>query len=170
MAVSVFIVPFLLIFLLLYSKKKKVNAYKAFVSGAQNSISLSMDIFPFLIAIFVAVNLFRESGLIFYLSSFLSPVFSFLGIPKELCELVLIRPFSGSASLAILEEIYDSFGADSYVSRCASTIMGSSETVFYIATIYFSQTKAKRLIYAIPVSLFCTFVGAILSCLVCRAM
>ena len=116
------------------------------------------------------MDLFRERGLIFYLSSFLSPVFSFLGIPKELCELVLIRPFSGSASLAILEEIYDSFGADSYVSRCASTIMGSSETVFYIATIYFSQTKAKRLMYAIPVALFCTFVGAIISCLVCRAM
>lgn len=168
MAISVYIVPVLLILLMLYSKKKKVNAYKAFVDGAKNSISLSLDILPFLVAIFVAINLFRESGLVSYLSQLLSPILLFLGIPSELCELILIRPFSGSASLAIVENIYNSFGPDCYISRCASTIMGSSETVFYIATLYFSQTKAKKLLYAIPVALLCTFVGAIISCLVCK--
>lgn len=168
MQISVFIVPILLILLLLYAKKQKVNAYAAFVDGAKNSINLSLNIFPFLVTIFVAINLFRESGVLNYLTPILSPVFSFFKIPSELCELVLIRPFSGSASLAVLENIYENFGADSYVSRCASTIMGSSETVFYIATIYFSQTKAKRLLYAIPVALFCTFLGAVVSCLVCK--
>ena len=170
MAISVFVVPILLIMLFLYARKKKVNSYMAFVEGAKSSINLSVNIFPFLVAIFVAVNLFRESGLLFFLEQIFSPIFSVFGIPKELCELVLIRPFSGSASLAVLENIYENFGADSYVARCASTIMGSSETVFYVATIYFSQTKAKRLLYAIPVALFCTFVGSIISCLVCRVM
>ena len=168
MAISVFIVPFLLILLLLYAKKKKVNAYASFVEGAKSSINLSLSIFPFLVAIFVAVNLFRESGILNYLQPVISPILTFFGIPDELCELILIRPFSGSASLAIVENIYLSFGADSYVSRCASTIMGSSETVFYIATIYFSQTKAKKLLYAIPVALLCTFLGAIVSCLMCK--
>lgn len=170
MTISVFIIPILLVLLLLYAKKKKVNSYKAFVDGAKSSLELSKDIFPFLVAIFVAVNVFRESGLLQYLTTILSPVFLFFQIPQQLCELVLIRPFSGSASLAILENLYETFGADSYVSRCASTIMGSSETVFYVATIYFSQTKAKKLLYAIPVSLLCTFVGAIISCLVCKIM
>ncbi len=170
MNIGVFVVPVLLIILLLYSKKKKINSYKAFIDGAKSSLTLSKDIFPFLVAIFVAVNVFRESGLLEYLTKILSPMFLFFQIPQELCELVLIRPFSGSASLAILENLYETFGADSYVARCASTIMGSSETVFYVATIYFSQTKAKRLMYAIPVSLLCTFVGAILSCLVCKVM
>ena len=170
MQISVFIIPIFLILLLLHAKRKKVNAYVSFVEGAKSSIDLSKDIFPFLIAIFVAVNLFRESGLILCLSNFLSPVLKLFGIPHELCELIFIRPFSGSASLAILENIFSQFGPDSYVSRCASTIMGSSETVFYIATIYFSQTKAKRLLYAIPVALLCTFVGAVISCLVCKIM
>ena len=170
MAVSVFIVPVLLILLLLYAKKKKVNAYASFVEGAKSSINLSLSIFPFLVAIFVAVNLFRESGILNYLQPVISPILIFFGIPDALCELILIRPFSGSASLTIVENIYLSFGADSYVSRCASTIMGSSETVFYIATIYFSQTKAKKLLYAIPVALLCTFLGAIVSCLMCKIL
>jgi len=168
MPLSVFIFPLILLFLLIYSKRKKVNAYSAFLNGAKNSLNLTLDIFPFLIAIFVAVNLFRISGLAEMLGNFFAPVFECLGIPKQLSNLVFIRPFSGSASIAITEEIYSEFGADSYISRCASTIMGSSETVFYIATIYFSQTKAKKLLYAIPVSLFCSFLGAIISCLLCK--
>lgn len=170
MNVSIFIIPIFLILLLIYARFKKVNSYMAFAGGAKSSINLSLNIFPFLVTIFVAINLFRESGLLNYLNIVLNPIFSFLGIPTELCELVLIRPFSGSASLAITENIYSSFGVDSYISRCASTIMGSSETVFYVATIYFSQTKAKKLLYAIPVALFCTFIGAIVSCLVCKIM
>lgn len=170
MEISVFIIPIFLILLLIYSRFKKVNSYMAFASGAKSSINLSLDIFPFLVTIFVAINLFRESGLLNYLNIALSPIFSFLGIPTELCELVLIRPFSGSASLAITEHLYSTFGVDSYISRCASVIMGSSETVFYIATIYFSQTKAKKLLYAIPIALFCTFVGAIFACLICRVI
>ena len=168
MQISAFIVPILLIMLLIFAKRKKVNSYKAFLSGAKQSLNLTVDIFPFLIAIFIAVNLFRVSGLAQSLGNLLAPVFNLLGIPPKLSNLVLIRPFSGSASLAITEEIYDEFGPDSYISRCASTIMGSSETVFYIATIYFSQTKAKKLLYAIPVSLFCTILGAIISCFLCK--
>ncbi len=170
MTISAFVVPILLITLLIYASIKKVNCYSSFVDGAKSAINLSFDIFPFLVAIFLAVELFRVCGLAEMLAQFLSPVFEFVGIPKELSNLVMIRPFSGSASLAICEEIFETFGPDSYVSRCASVIVGSSETVFYIATIYFSKTKAKKLLYAIPIALLCTIVGAIFSCWICKVI
>lgn len=170
MTLSAFVVPCLLIVLMMFAFKKKVNSYSCFVNGAKGAFNLSLDIFPFLVAIFVAVELFNECGLAEILSNFLAPVFEFVGIPANLSKLVLLRPFSGSASLALCEEIFNEFGPDSYISRCASTIMGSSETVFYVATIYFSGTKAKKLLYAVPVALFCTIVGAIFSCFVCKIL
>ena len=170
MTVSALIIPVLLILLLLYAWRKKVNAYGAFINGAKGSFDLCLDIFPFLVMIFVAVELFSTSGLAEYLGNFLAPAMNFVGIPTELTQLILIRPFSGSASLTLVEEIFTDYGADSYVARCASVIMGSSETVFYVATVYFSQTKTKRLVYAIPVALFCAIIGAIFSCWICKIM
>lgn len=170
MSLSAFIIPVLIILLLLYSWRKKVNAYGAFVKGAKGAVDLCVDVFPFLVAIFVAVELFKVSGLAAALGNLLAPGFSFLGTPHELAQLVLLRPFSGSASLALLEQIFSTYGADSYVARCASVIMGSSETVFYVATVYFSQTKTKKLFYAIPVALAVTIIGTIFSCLLCRIM
>lgn len=170
MSVSAFVIPVLLVMLLLYSSKKKVNAYSSFIDGAKGSVQLCLDIFPFLVAIFVAVELFKASGLADNLASLLSPVFNFVGIPNELSQLILLRPFSGSGSLALVQDIFETYGADSYISRCASVIMGSSETVFYVATVYFSQTKTKKLLYAIPVALFCTIIGAIFSCWICKIM
>ncbi len=168
MSLSVFVTPVLLILLLLYCAKKKVNTYTTFAGGAKEAMNLCLDILPFLVAIFVAIQLFNASGLTAILSNFLAPILEFVGIPKELTELMLIRPFSGTGSIAVLENIYADFGADSYVSRCASVIMGSSETVFYVATIYLSQTKAKRLLYAIPIALLCNIFAGIIGCLVCR--
>jgi len=168
MSISAFVIPVLLILLLLYAWRKKVNAYGAFANGAKGAFDLCLEIFPFLVTIFVVVELFSTSGLADYLANFLAPALNFVGIPTELTQLILIRPFSGSASLTLVEEIFTKYGADSYISRCASVIMGSSETVFYVSTVYFSQTKTKRLAYAIPVALLCTFVGAIFSCLICR--
>ena len=168
MTISAFIVPCLLIFLLFYAWRKKVNAYQSFTNGAKGAIDLCLNIFPFLVSIFVAVELFKESGLADSLAKLLSPIFNAVGIPNELNQLILLRPFSGSASLALVEDIFKTYGADSYIARCASVIMGSSETVFYVATVYFSQTKTKRLIYAIPVALLCTIVGAIFACMICK--
>lgn len=170
MSVSAFIIPILLILLLLYAWRKKVNAYGAFANGAKGAIDLCLDIFPFLVTIFVVVELFSTSGLAGHLADILAPALTFVGIPTELTQLILIRPFSGSASLTLVEDIFSNYGADSYISRCASVIMGSSETVFYVATVYFSQTKTKKLAYAIPVALLCTVVGAIFSCWICRIM
>ena len=118
----------------------------------------------------ISVALMRTSGLTDLLTKAVSPVFSFLGIPSEVCELVLLRPFTGSGSFALLNDIFAKYGADCYISRCACVIMGSSETVFYVATVYFSGTKVKKLLYAIPCALIASLVAAIVSCLLCKVM
>lgn len=165
---SVYIIPIFIIFLLLYASYKNLNTYNIFVNGAKGAVNLVIEIFPYIAAILICVALFRVSGLATILTNWVAPIFEFLGIPKEVAELVLLRPFTGSGSFAILNDILTTYGADSYISRCACTIMGSSETVFYVAAVYFSGTKTKKLLYAIPCALFASLVAAVLSCLICR--
>lgn len=156
--------------MLLYAGLKKMNTYNIFVNGAKGAVDLVISIFPYIVAIMIAVALLRVSGITDLLTKWLAPIFNFLGMPTEVTELVLLRPFTGSGSFALLSDIYAKYGADSYISRCASVIMGSSETVFYVASVYFSQTKVKKLLYAIPCALIASFVAAIISCLLCRVM
>ena len=165
---SEYVIPILIGILLLYSCIKRVNVYDCFTQGARSSFQLIVGIYPYISAIFIAVYLFRQSGASAMLAQWLSPAVSLLGIDPALIELIILKPLSGNGSLALLEEIYREYGSDSYVSRCASVLMSSSETTFYIVAVYFSSTHIKKLRYTIPVSLFCAFVGALLSCLVCR--
>lgn len=168
MSISVYILPILIILLLIYAVFKKVNVYKTFINGSKNAFELCLDIFPYIVAIMVAVALFRASGLCDIVIKIVSPVFNFLGIPSEVCELVLLRPFTGSGSFALLNDIYVKYGVDSYISRCASCILGSSETLFYVTTVYTSKTSIKKLGYAIPVGLMASVFGSVISCLICR--
>ena len=165
-----YVVPVILILTLVYGLFKRVNVYDSFVLGAKQSFNLSLSIFPYLAATFIMVNALRASGLDEYVTKFLSPPFALLGVPSEVVELLLLRPFSGSGSLALLSDVYKQYGVDSYVSRCASVIMGSSETVFYVASVYFAGTKVKRTGFAIPIALFCNLIGGVLACLLCRVM
>ncbi len=167
---SAYILPILFILLFIYCIYKRLNTYDHFVKGAKGAIKLVVDIFPFIASIMIAVALLRVSGITSWLTQLLSPIFNALGVPPELTELVLLRPFTGSGSYALLEDVLVTYGADSYISRCACVIMGCSETIFYVATVYFSQTKVKKLLYAIPVALLCSIVGTILACLLCRVI
>ena len=167
---SAYIVPIFIVLVLLYASYKNLNTYNIFVKGAKGTIDLVVSIFPYIVAIMISVALMRISGLTDLITKWLSPVFLALGIPPEVSELVLLRPFTGSGSFALLNDIFATYGADSYISRCACVIMGSSETVFYVATVYFSQTKVKKLLYAIPCALIASLVAAIVSCLLCRVM
>lgn len=167
---SKYILPVFIFLVIIIAFIKKVPVYDNFVKGSKESISLILSIFPYICAVLVAVELFSLSGLNAYLAKIMSPILTFLGIPEELCELLIIRPLSGNGSLAILEEIYKTHGADNYISRCASVIVGASETVFYVGTVYFSTTKVKKLRYAIPISLFACYFGAVMACLLCKFM
>ena len=165
-----YVVPILLIAVLVTGLVKRVNVYDSFVLGAKKSFNLSISIFPYLAAIFIMVNALHASGLDVYVTKFLAPPFKLLGVPSEVVQLVLLRPFSGSGSLAILTDVYKTYGVDSYVGRCASVIMGSSETVFYVASVYFAGTRVKRTGFAIPIALLCNLLGSVVACLLCKIM
>lgn len=164
------ILPILLIALFIYALVKKVNIYETFTSGVKNAFKMIYDIFPYVCAVLILVNLLQESGLIARLITVLQPVLAFLGVPSEVMPLIILKPFSGSGSLALLDDIYKTYGADSYVSRCASVIFGSSETTFYIAGVYFSLCKRKKLAKPIAISLFCSTVSSIFACFLCKIM
>jgi spore maturation protein B len=167
---TVYIMPVLFIFLLVFSLFKRVKVYDCFLDGATATMSLIKTIFPYIEAIFICIELFRISGFSAILSSWLATPLSYLGIPAEIAQLVMLVPLSGNGTVALLEQIILEHGPDSYIARCASVIAGGSETIFYIAAVYFSGCKAKKLRYAIPVSLFCTLFGTVLACALCRVM
>lgn len=163
-SVSDYIVPIIFFVVLLLSLFKRNDAYKGFIDGSKDAIDLVCNVFPYLVTVMIAVELFRQSGLAQIIAQFLAPIFSIIGIPSELTELMIIRPVSGAGAMAVLENIFTTYGADSFIGKCASVIYGSSETIFYISTIYFSGCKGKLKGYAIPVALACTFIGYIIGC------
>ena len=161
-------IPILIAFVLVYALIKGVDCYSGFVKGAKGALPLMASLLPFMIAMFVAVELFRNSGLSDYLCKFLAPVFRFIGVPPEVCELTLIRPFSSNAGYVLLRDIFSRYGVDSYIGKCASVIMGSSDTIFYVSSIYFATTKVKRTGLTIPIALLCNVACCILACFCCR--
>ena len=163
-----YIIPIILIILFIFCFVKNVNAYDHFINGAKGAIDLCINTFPYLVAIFCAVELFKISGVSDIVSNFLSPVFKFLGVPKELCNFMVLRPFSGSGSMAMLTELYQTYGPDSYISRCASIIISCTETVFYVVAIYFSSVNIKKLKGTVFLALLSTFIGSILACQICK--
>lgn len=167
---SSYIIPIFIIFTIIYACFKKINAYNSFVFGAKKSFDLILTSLPYLVAIFIALELFRESGLSTVLSKILTPIFSIFGIPPELNEMILIKPFSGCGSLAVLENIFIEYGADSYLARAGCCIAGSSEAIFYVTAVYFSKTDIKKFSYAIPVALISNFIGVIVACNICRIL
>ncbi len=167
---SKYFIPILFLIISITAVIKKVKPYEAFTNGAKSAIPFAVSVFPYLISIFVLTELFEISGLSNLITQFLSPLFSLLGVPKELTKLILIKPFSGNGSLAVLSEIYSTFGVDSYLARCASVIYGSSETVFYVATVYFAGAKTKKLTKPIIISLFASFVSCVFACFICKIL
>lgn len=165
---AAYIIPIFIIFVLIYSLFKKINAYDSFVDGGKQAVDLCINTFPYLVAIFAVVELLSISGLSALLSSLASPIFNLLGIPSELTEFLILRPFTGSGSIAMLSRLFSTYGPDSFISKCACVIMSSSETTFYVVAVYFSTIKVKKLRYVIPVCLLSAMIGAILSCAICR--
>lgn len=168
MKIAIYIVPALILTLLIYCIVKRINVYDAFVSGAKTAFPLVVSIFPYVAAIMLSYELFRESGLLNASIKFLSPVFKFLNVPTELIPLIILKPFSGSGSLAVLSEVYKTYGANSYIAIAASAVFGSSETIFYIAAVYYSKCKNKKATKAILISLFATFFSTVITCVITK--
>ncbi len=159
-----FIIPIFLIIVFILCAVKKVKVYDVFVDGAKESVPLVISLLPYIVAVLLISELFEVSGLSKIFIDILSPFFKILGIPKELIKLIIIKPFSGSGSLALLSEIIKAHGTSSYVSICACALYGSQETVFYISAVYFVKCKNKKATKGIVISLLATFIATILCC------
>lgn len=165
-----YILPCFILFAFITAFIKKVDLYQAFTAGINTVIPLLTSIFPYIATILIMSELMQASGLTDILTNLLSPIFNFLGIPKQLARLVLLKPFSGSGSMALLADIFEKYGPDHYISRCGACIYGSSETIFYISAVYFSECKNKRLKKPVLISLISTFISCIAACLLCKIM
>ncbi len=160
--------PALVGVLIVYALIKKVNVYKAFVDGAAGAVPQLVAILPYLAAMLGAISLLRESGAIDFMVRLIRPATDRLGISSELVPLIALRPFSGSASLALLKDTLTECGADSRVGRAASVLVGSTETVFYTTAVYFGAVGVTKTRHAIPAALISGAVGVIVGLLLVR--
>ena len=163
-----YIVPILLLLVSVVALRKKENAYDLMLSGVSDGLKLLASIVPALILLLTAVTMLRASGAVELLSRLLAPVFSLFGIPPETALLVLIRPLSGSAALAVGAELMAEHGVDSLIGRTAAVMLGSTETTFYTISVYFGAAGIKKTRYTVPAALFADFVGFFMASLTAR--
>ena len=154
-----YIVPLLLLLSSAVALHKKENCYDLMLRGAADGLNLLASILPALVLLLTAVHMLRASGAVELLSGFLAPVFSLFGIPPETAMLVLIRPISGSAALAVGADLMRQYGVDSEIGRTVAVMLGSTETTFYTISVYFGAAGIQKTRYTIPAALFADFVG-----------
>ncbi len=154
-----YVVPILLLLSSLLVLRKKENAYSLLLDGGAQGLKLLVSIVPALVMLLCAVTALRASGAMDILCNLLSPVFRIFGIPPETAMLVLVRPLSGSAALAVGAELMAQYGPDSMVGRTVAVMLGSTETTFYTISVYFGAAGIKNTRYTLPAALFADFVG-----------
>jgi len=163
-----YLVPALLFVASALALRKKENSYDLLLSGAAEGLRLLMTLIPALIALLCAVTMLRASGAIGLLSSWLAPAFRLFGIPPETAMLVLIRPISGSAALAVGAELMAQYGVDSQIGRTAAIMLGSTETTFYTVSVYFGAAGIKKTRYTVPAALIADLTGFVAAALTAR--
>jgi spore maturation protein SpmA len=169
-ALSPIAVPLVLTFFPLYAFGRGVPIYSEFIEGAKEGFQTALRIIPYLVAMLVAIAVFRESGALDFLKLLLGPIFAVLQIPNEMLPMVLMRPLSGSGSLAVLSDMIKQFGPDNLLTYTAATIYGSAETTFYVIAVYFGSVGITRIRHAIFAGLLADLAGAIAAVFVCRLL
>jgi spore maturation protein B len=160
---SIWFIPFIIGFILLYGTYKKVPTYETFVEGGKEGFSIAISIIPFLVGMLVAISVFRASGALDYVMLVLKPLFSLFHIPAEVVPLGLMRTISGTGALGMTSDLIASHGPDSFIGRLASTIQGSTDTTFYVLTVYFGAVGIKKMRYALKVGLLADLIGFLAS-------
>lgn len=163
---SSLMIPFLVLFILIYGIFKKQDVYNLFIEGAKESFSMITSLFPSMLAMILGVNIIVKSGFITYIFSFLSDILNVLKIPLSVLPMMLMRPISGSSALALLNNILETFGPDSFEGFLASLIQGSTDTTFYVLTLYFGSVGIKKIRYSLWAGLFADIVGIIISIMI----
>ncbi|MHB1610836.1 MAG: spore maturation protein [Sulfobacillus sp.] len=166
--ISVWAIPFLIGFIPLFGWLRGVKVYETFVEGADEGFKMAIRMIPFLVGILVALNIFQASGAFDAVIHFLSRPLGRIGVPSEVVPLILVRPLSGGAALGVTTGLLQHYGPDSFVGRVASTLQGSTDTTFYVITLYFGSIAVRRTRYALPVALIGDLAGFIAAILVCH--
>ena len=156
---SKIVIPVFIVFVVFYRFKKKINIYESFLEGAKEGLIISFNIFPSIIAMVFAINIFLDSNFVYDVLGFFSPLLKFINIPIEIMPMVILRPISGTASLAIMNDIFINYGPDSYIGRLASVLQGCTDTTIYVLALYFSSVGIKKIRYSLGVGLFADLVG-----------
>ncbi|GIN21007.1 MAG TPA: spore maturation protein [Bacillus bacterium] len=157
--ISLWIVPAIIAYILLYGTWKRVPTYESFVEGGKEGIKIAVSIIPFLVGMLVAITVFRASGALDFFIGLVKPVLDQVGVPAEVVPLAIIRPISGTAALGLMSDIISVHGPDSFIGRMASTIQGSTDTTFYVLTVYFGAVGIKKMGDAIKVGLAADLIG-----------
>jgi len=163
-------VPTVILLIIIYGIIEKNKVYDTFLEGAKEGVQVVVNIFPTLIGIFLAVGALRSSGILDLVVNLIKPVINILKIPAEIMPLAILRPISGSASMAVATDIMSKYGVDNLIGQIASTIMGSTETTFYTIALYTSAVGIKKIRYVLVAALVADVVGMLVSVAICRIM
>jgi spore maturation protein B len=165
---SIVAIPVIIFAFLVWGIFKRVKVYEAFVEGAKEGFTVAIRIIPYLVAMLVAIGIFRASGAMDFLTIALNPITSLIGFPAEALPMALMRPLSGSGSLGVMTELMKVHGPDSFIGVLASTMYGSSETTFYVLAIYFGSVNIKRIRHSLPAGLLADLAGMLGALFICR--
>lgn len=161
--VSLWLIPILIGSILVYGTLKQVPTYESFVEGGKEGIKIAVAIIPYLVGMLVAITVFRASGALDFLMEQIGPWLRTIGIPAEIVPLAIIRPISGTAALGMTSDLIATYGPDSFVGRLAAVLQGSTDTTFYVLTVYFGAVGIKKMGDALKVGLWADLVGIIIA-------
>lgn len=164
------IIPIIIISIITYGMLKGVKVYECFIEGAKDGITICVKIFPYLLAMILAVAVLRESKALDYIISLINPIVKYIGLPGEVVPLALIKPLSGSGALGVFTDIINNYGADSYIGRVASTLMGSTETIFYTLTVYFGAVGIKKIRHTLWAAIIADLTAIVVAVIVVTLM
>jgi len=159
--ISLWLIPAIIGLILIYGTIKRVPTYESFVEGGKEGIKIAFSIIPYLVGMLVAISIFRASGAMEFFIDLIRPLLQVLGVPAEIAPLALIRPISGTAALGMTTDLIATYGPDSYIGRLASTLQGSTDTTFYVLTVYFGAVGIKKMGDALKVGLLADLLGII---------
>lgn len=168
MNIGIYVIPIVLLLILVTAIIKRLPVFELFLQGARQGITSVFKIIPSILALVCAVTMLRASGLLDAVIDLAKPILKPLGFPSELLPLSLLRPVSGSGALAVLNDIYNNYGADSFIGKAASVMMGSTETTFYAIAVYFGSVGISKTRHTIPAALMADVTGMVMAVLTIR--
>ncbi len=166
--VPAWVIPVFVALVIVFALLRRVNVFEAFVEGAKEGVPMATRLVPYLVAMIVAVGLFRDSGAMDLLSHLLLPVLDALQVPAEILPLAVMRPVSGGSALAVTTELLHSYGPDSFIGRLASTMQGSTDTTLFVLTVYFGAVGIRKSRHALSVGLIGDLSGIVAAVFICN--